>query len=248
MSLATRPFDGPEPLSPRCAAVAERIQRALDGAPADWAAEPHLAECPLCAGRVRALHKLLGALTQPRPAAVPAGFADRVLAALGPAPAPAPRRARARVAALAVLAAALLVGAYFGFSALRAPRAPEPANPGHLVRHAPARAPELAPGPREKPLRIGDAVASAGQSLLEAPRPLGESVAVAPKLLDALAGPIAWPAARPVDPVAHVIEPARRSLLELPTAARATLEPVTGTAAKAYARFLRDLGSVKPNS
>jgi hypothetical protein len=44
------------------------------------------------------------------------------------------------------------------------------------------------------------------------------------------------------------LAPARKSLSEIPVAARAGLEPVTDTAEKAFTRFLRDVGSVKPNS
>ena len=52
----------------------------------------------------------------------------------------------------------------------------------------------------------------------------------------------------PPNPMAVVIEPARNSIVELPVAARIGLEPVTGTAEKAFNRFLRDVGAVKPNS
>ena len=72
-------------------------------------------------------------------------------------------------------------------------------------------------------------------------------MAVAPKVFDVLTGPFRLPAP-PADPMANALEPARKSLAELPVAARAGLEPVTGTAEKAFARFLRDVGSVTPNS
>ena len=55
------------------------------------------------------------------------------------------------------------------------------------------------------------------------------------KLTDALTRP----------PPAGRLEPARKSLADLPDAARAGLEPVTGTAQKAFARLLRDVGAVQ---
>lgn len=242
MSLLPHPFDTSEPAPPECAPTLARVQQALDGEPIDWTADEHAARCPVCRERLRALAVLLGAFSEP-PAAepVPAGFADRVLAALQ-SERPAPRRSFARYTAWAALAAALLVGVYVAFGTNRPTGVPTPPKPNDLVRAEP----ETAPAPRERPVRVGDAVAQAGQSLLDAPKPLADSVAVAPKLFDALAGPIAWPAAKPMG--ADVLEPARQAVLELPTAARDALEPVTGTATKAYARFLRDLGAVKPNS
>jgi hypothetical protein len=231
---------------PACAPTLARVQRALDGEPIDFSADPHAGACPQCRARIKALALLLGALAEPRaPEPVPAGFAERVLAAL-PSARPAARRAPfVRYSVLAALAAALLVGAYFAFGTDRPPEQPQQPNPNDLVKAEPV--PEVAPAPRERPLRIGDAMAHAGQSLRDAPKPLAESVAVAPKLFDALAGPLAWPAAQPMG-AGNVLEPARQAVLELPTAARGAFEPVADTAAKAYARFLRDLGAVKPNS
>jgi predicted anti-sigma-YlaC factor YlaD len=236
MSLVPKSFDDPE-----CAPTVARIQQALDGEPVDFATDAHATACPACRDRVRGIAQLLAlgsAPTEP----VPAGFTERVLTALQSERASAPRRALVRYSVWAALAAALLVGVYFALATNRPPEVPQQPKPSDLVKSEP----DVAPAPRERPVRIGDAVAHAGQSLLDAPKPLAESVAVAPKLLDALSGPFAWPAAKPMG--ADVLEPARQAVLELPTAARDALEPVTGTAAKAYARFLRDLGTVKPNS
>lgn len=243
MPLVLHPFDDSEITPPECAPTVARFQQALDGEPVDLTPDEHTAACPTCRERLKALAVLLGALAEP-PAAepVPANFADRVLAALQSERAPAARRPVVRYATWAALAAALLVGVYFAFGTNRTPDVPRPVKPNDLVKTEP----EVAPAPRERPVRIGDAVAQAEQSLREAPKPLTESVAVAPKLFDALAGPIAWPAVKPMG--ADVLEPARQAVLELPTAARGALEPVTETATKAYARFLRDLGAVKPNS
>ena len=40
--------------------------------------------------------------------------------------------------------------------------------------------------------------------------------------------------------------PAGKSLTEIPDAARTGLEPVTGTAQKAFNRLLRDVGAMQP--
>lgn len=243
MSFVLHPFDDSELTPPECVPTLARFQQALDGEPVDLTPDEHTAACPACRERLRALAVLLGALAEPRAAEpVPAGFADRVLTALQNERPAARRSAFVRYSAWAALAAALLIGVYFALGTSRPPEQPTQPKPNDLVKAEP----ETAPAPRERPVRIGDAVAQASQSLREAPKPLAESVAVAPKLLDALSGPIAWPAAQPMG--ADVLEPARQAVLELPTAARGALEPVTDTATKAYARFLRDLGSVKPNS
>jgi hypothetical protein len=96
-----------------------------------------------------------------------------------------------------------------------------------------------------RPIRIGDEIAKAEHTLLEMPKPLAESAAVAPKLLGAIGGALKLPDA-PADPMAAALEPARKSLADLPHAAQAGLEPVAGTAEKAFKRFLSDVGAVKP--
>ncbi|MBN9120074.1 MAG: hypothetical protein J0I06_13070 [Planctomycetes bacterium] len=245
-----------EPVAPECRATVELIQRALDGdAPTDALdADGHASACPACRERVRAAQVLLSVLAIPaEPVALPAGFAERVLTAVAE-----DRRVRVRgrvykTAARLALAAAVLVGVWF------IAKPTDPAPTGDVVAVPPPNAPDVAPPPREKapapepapeprPIRVGDALASTGQAILDVPKPLAESVAVAPKVLDALSNPFKLPAAPVTDPMATALEPARRSLADLPVAARHGLEPVTGTAEKALARFLRDVGSVKPNS
>lgn len=231
-----------ELVPPECRATVDLIQQALDGdAGIALDADPHPVACAACRARVRAARVLFDALAAPRdPVAVPSGFADRVLAAVAAdraSLAPAPRRFP-KVAALLALAAAVLVGVWF---IARDPKPNETAQ--QPVPPAPV---EVAPPPREqepapRPINIGTEVAKAGQAFRDAPKPLTESVAVAPKLFDALTGTFKLPAP-PADPMANV------ELPNLPVAARAGLEPVTGTAEKAFNRFLRDVGAVKPNS
>jgi hypothetical protein len=247
------PTDNAEPVPPQCRATVELLQRALDGDASAEAldADAHPGACPTCRERLRAARVLLAALAVPAaPVVVPSGFADRVLGAMK-----ADRRARSRrrvfaaVGGLAV-AAAVLVGVWFIVNANGETKPDQPQPKGFVKQPelpeapAPREKPEPAPDPR--PLRIRDTLASAGQTLTETPKPIADSVAVAPKLFDALTGPFTMP----TTPAAADLEPARKSIAELPQAARTGMEPVTDTAQKALGRFLRDVGSVqpKPNS
>jgi hypothetical protein len=247
-----------EPVPPECRATAELIQRVLDGeaAPGALEADPHAGACPACRQRVRAASALAALFATPRaPVAVPAGFADRVVKAVQE-----DRRAEmrrkvastgAKAAACAAIAAAVVVAAFV----LRPPQ-PRPDVPGKppevAKQHEPEVAPaphakEAAPAPQPRPIRLGEEFAKAEQRLLEVPNPLAESAAVAPKLFDALGSALKLPD-MPNDPMGAALEPARKSLSELPVVAQAGLEPVTGTAEKAFRRFLSDVGSVKPRS
>lgn len=242
-----------EPVPPECRATVARIQSALDGDADALAADPHATACAACRERVRAARVLLAVLAMPaEPVAVPAGFADRVVKAMWADRHVRTRRGVYKTFAYLALAASVLI-AVFGivFSGKR--QKPDnflPAVPfetAQLLEVAPAPREKTPPAPEARPIRFGEAVANTGQAIRDTPRPFAESVAVAPKVFDVLTGPFRLPAP-PADPMANALEPARKSLAELPVAARAGLEPVTGTAEKAFARFLRDVGSVTPNS
>ena len=245
-----------DPVPPECRATVARIQSVLDGdtAPEALDRDTHATACATCRERVRAARVLLSVLAMPsEPVAVPADFADRVVKAMWADKHVRTRRGVYKTIAYFALAASVLLTVYAIFGQQKPERPhPEPFGPIQLVQK-----PEVAPAPREKtlpapapeprPIRFGDAVANTGQAIMDTPRPFAESVAVAPKVFDVLSGPFKMPAP-PADPMATALEPACKSLAELPFAARAGLEPVTGTAEKAFARFLRDVGSVKPNS
>jgi hypothetical protein len=254
------PDDFPErdPVPPECRATAELIQRVLDGeaAPGPLEADPHAGACPACRQRVRAARALLAMFAAPRePVVVPAGFTDRIGKAVqDDRHAAAWRKVAstgATVAACAAIAAAVVIAAFV----LRPPQ-PQPDVPGKPPEVARRQGPEVAPAPHAKgaapapqprTIRLADELAKAEQKLLEVPNPLAESAAVAPKLFGALGSALKMPD-MPNDPMAGALEPARKSLSELPGAAQAGLEPVTGTAEKAFKRFLSDVGAVKPRS
>jgi len=50
----------------------------------------------------------------------------------------------------------------------------------------------------------------------------------------------------PTNPVAADLEPARRTLADIPAAAKSGLEPVTESAQRAFQRLLKDVAAVSP--
>ncbi len=241
-----------EPIPPECRATVARIQSALDGDADALATDAHATACAACRERVRAARVLLSVLATPaEPVAVPTGFADRVVKAMWEDRHVRTRRGVYKAVAYFALAAAILIAAFTIFNPPRRnsepPWLPKPRETAKPTEVAPAPREKTPPAPEARPIRFGEAVANTGQAIRDTPRPFAESVAVAPKVFDVLTGPFRLPAP-PADPMANALEPARKSLAELPVAARAGLEPVTGTAEKAFARFLRDVGSVTPNS
>lgn len=240
--------DDAEPVPPQCRATADAIQRALDGDGPLPTADAHAMACVACRERVRAARVLLSVLAMPSEP-VPAGFADRVLVAMASERREVGRGRVYKAAAWLALAAAVLVGVWFIAKPTPQPQTDVAEAPGKIEPPSPPvpqpQPPQQAPEPR--PVRVSDAIASTGQALRDAPKPLADSVAVAPKVFDALADSFKLPDPA-ADPMAQALEPTRRSLDALPVAARSGLEPVTGTAEKAFNRFLRDVGAVKPNS
>ena len=246
-----------EPTPPACRATVDGIQRVLDGdvPPEALDADPHFGACATCRERLRAARVLLSVLATPsEPAPAPVDFTDRVLHAVHADRHTQTRRSVYKAATWAALAAAILLAV---FAITNPSQKPEHVTDMRLPRET-AKQTEVAPEPRAKgtrptpdPIHIGDEVAKAGQVFRDAPKPITDSVALAPKLIDVLANPFTMPAG-PGAPMGmeEVLQPARKSISELPEAARLVLEPVTGTAQKAFSRLLRDVASVnpKPNS
>jgi hypothetical protein len=110
-----------------------------------------------------------------------------------------------------------------------------PGGPLFVPDHA-----HVAPEPR--PVRLGDEFSKVGQAILGTSRPITEPVGQAPRMLTQLSNSFSRPAAP-----AGEFEQARKSLIDLPDAARSGLEPVTGTAQKAFTRLMRDIGAVQVN-
>lgn len=252
-----------DPPAPECRATVDRIQRVFDGdaTPESLDADTHATACPACRERIRAARVMLAVLTAPRdPIVVPVGFADRVVMAMHKDRRVQTRRTAYRATAWVAAAAAVLIAIFALTNKQSNNTNPQPIIPPVEIAKQPD--PEIAPAPREKnstptpgpapaqdprPIHIGNEFAKTTQSILETPKPLTDSVAVAPKLFEAITNSFKLPDMAP-DPMDAALEPARKSLTELPVAARSGLEPVTGTAEKAFKRFLTDVGAVKPNS
>lgn len=238
-------------VAPACRRTVDRLQLVLDGELEAVAieADPHTSACAACRQRVAAARVVLSVLATAEPVDVPADLTDRILAAVKE-----DRFSRVRrrtfvvsAAAVAALAASLLfLMGYF---------APPKQSP-EFVRH-PGLAPkwdpkpEIAPEPRPapppevKPLRIGDELSKAGLALRESPRAITEPAAAAPEVFAKLTDAFAFPDGPMPD-----TQPARAALADFPEVARTGLEPLTGTAQKAFSRLMRDVGavSVKPKS
>ncbi|HUR54626.1 MAG TPA: hypothetical protein VMZ71_10875 [Gemmataceae bacterium] len=222
----------PEITPPECGPTVERLQAALDaGDVRELPADPHALVCATCRGRIRAARLLLAALANPEPVALPPNFADRVLADVRPATRS--RNWRVVVAGAMGLAAAVLV-AVWTTGKLTPPS--DELKLIELVGHVPA---PTAPPP--KPLRISDEIARAGQAILDTARPITEPASTAPRMFASLSNPFVMAAPPAVD-----LEPARRSLADIPDAARAGFEPIAGSASKALARLVRDVSAVQP--
>jgi hypothetical protein len=221
-------------------------------------ADPHLATCAECRERVAAARLLVSVLAAPAaPANAPAELTDRILDALAadgtdrtsrepnapatPTPKPSTRRVFVFVSGLALAASVALVVWLRWPTETRTPETATTQPTNSNPTPAPAPVPEPQPNTNPKPLRIGDELSKAGLALREAPRPISESAAVAPLLLSKVSDALTKSSLPRRD-----IETPTAALAEIPDAARTGLEPVTGTAQKAFTRLIRDVGGVQP--
>jgi hypothetical protein len=241
----TRPadFNAEASVPPACRATVDRLQLVLDGelGQAVLDADPHPAACAACRDRIAAARLMLSVLAvPPEPIPLPTGMTDAILTAVRSDRA---ARIRRRTYAIAVAACVAFVVSVALLARLTSspPQPIVPVDP--RVSDVANGRPEPAPEPR--PVRIGDELAKAGEALRGTSKPLTEPAAAAPELFAKLTDVLSRPALPAED-----FEPARRSLAELPEAARLGLEPVTGTAQKAFARLLHDVSGVsaKPKS
>jgi hypothetical protein len=229
---------------PGCGPTLDRVQAALDGTAslADLASDPHPAACRTCRERVRAAQLLLATLGEPaEPIAMPPGLTSAILAGVRE-----DRRVRTRRRVLAYVGGGLAAAAAVLLAVWTQWNPSKPAGPQQpeVVKQTPAPTPTPeAPAPR--PIRIADEIAKAGDALRDGSRTITEPAAAAPKWFSTLAEPLFN---APANPMADELEPARRSLAELPEAAKVGLEPVTDSAQKAFSRLLRDVGAMQPKT
>jgi hypothetical protein len=232
----TRPFE-PDPVPPACEPTVERLQRVLDGELLAEAldTDPHAGSCPICRDRIRAARLLLTALAESAdPFPISVGLTDAILSGV--------RAGRRRIvrqrAAFAIggLAVAATVVAVWW---LGGPRPVEPTGQPDVVRTQPV--PPTPPA--RQPIRINDQIARAGEALRDSSRTITDPATSGPKVFASFTNALTK---LPVTTVVGDLEPARRSLAEIPEAAKAGLEPVTESAQKAFNRLLKDVGSVSP--
>lgn len=230
---------------PACGPTIDRIQAALDGelAPELLTTDPHSSTCVNCRERIRAAQLLLTALSQPSNLlAVPSRLTDSVLSAVQ-----SDRRSRTRrrtFAFVGALAAAVVVAVWVVSRAFDRPNPTDP-QPSDLARTTPPRAtdPPTAPAPHQPPIRINDQLAKTGDALLDSSRSLIEPAEAGPKVVAALTDSVLKTSTAPLP---AEFGSARQPLAELPEAAKIGLEPVTGSAQKAFSRLLRDVGAIAP--
>lgn len=223
-------------IPPECGPTLERIQSVLDRIhPATiLAADPHPALCPACRERVRAANLLLSTFAEPQAVAVPSGLTNAILAGVQR-----DLRSRSRRRAFAFVggfaaAAAFAIAVWFN-----QPKANE------FVKQEPVPTPiPNVPSPAP-PMRVNEELAKAGDAILESSRTITEPASSAPKVFAALTDRLFN---TPAGAGAIDFGPASRSLSEIPDAARAGLEPVTGTAQKAFNRLLRDVSAMQPKT
>jgi hypothetical protein len=215
------------------------IQLVLDGdrSAADLDADLHSALCGACRARIAAARLLAEAFSTSAASLRPPGLTDNILAAVRE-----DRLSRIRhrsygvvVAAAVAIAACLVIASWFR-TAERVPVVPE--NATHRNAQDQTRMP-LAPDPH--PLRLGEEFARVGHALRDTSKPIMEPAASASEMFGMLTSSLTVPA-----PPGGDIE-AGNPLAELSAAARTGLEPVTSTTQKAFARLMRDIGSVQVN-
>jgi hypothetical protein len=232
-----RPKETDSASPPECLPTLARIQRALDGdVAADLlTADEHAESCRSCCERLAAARLLAMGLTGTGSVAVPPWLSGAIIAGINE-----DRRARSRRRTFAMVgglaAAAAIVIAIWATSGR---------EQGEMARQEPAPAPDPSrpSDPEPRPIRVNDELAKASDALRDSSRVFAEPLESAPKILGGLTDTLFKPATLTVS---ADLDPARQSLAEIPDAARAGLEPVTGSAQKALDRLLRDISGMQP--
>jgi len=224
-------------IPPACRATVDRLQLVLDGdeTTANLELDPHPAVCAACRGRIAAARIMLSILATPAEPRVSPELTNRILNSLG-----ADRRTRTRRRAFALaggfaFAAAACVALWFAWPT------PLPGQPDvAVVNPVP---PVVEPAPEPPPIRIGAELTKAGQALRDTPKAITSSASAAPEMFAKLTDAFT----RPATPLTEIDAPGA-ALADIPTATRTGLEPVTGTAQKAFARLMRDVGGIAGNA
>lgn len=216
------PIADPDPARPGCAAGQAALQRLLDGEPA-WdapGAAAHRASCPDCREELA----LAGSLVRvPADVVVPAGLADRVLSS---AVAAHRRRRLLRYGGIGVALAASVLVAVVAFR----PRDQEEPQPGPVAVLPPPRPEPVPPQPAPAPPKpLGESVAEARDALVSLTRRTANETRDQSALL--VPNP---KMPEPADP-SEGLEP----LADARAGAARSVEPITGSARRAFNFFLK---------
>jgi hypothetical protein len=259
LMLPTNDFND-DALPPVCRQTMEKLQGVMDGEIPVRELDhiDHALTCSVCRERIATTKLILSVLSERNHAPIAPVKTENILSAvLADRLAERNSRFRSRVLAVAgslAIAAGLLFALWLRWPG--SPNQPIQVQPQpEMAKNASATPrvtiePILAPAPHEGPapkaVRLGDEFAKAEQAFLGSSRPITEPAQMAPQVLFKLTDVLTQPS----EP-APEYEPARKSLLELPEAARNGLQPVTSTTQKAFARLLHDVSAVqvsaKPN-
>jgi hypothetical protein len=225
------------PIPRECGPTLERIQSVMDRIHPEsiLAADPHPESCAACRERVTAARLMLVTFAEPKLRAPSLGFTIAVLEGVK-RDRIARARLRGRVLAASFAAAGIGLALIWGFLA-------DSKNYANRPVPTPHPSPLLLDPKPPQPIRMNEQLARAGEALKQSSRTITEPAASAPRVFAALTDSFLK---APTAPVGVDLGPAEKSLTEIPDAARAGLEPVTGTAQKAWNRLLRDVSAMQP--
>jgi hypothetical protein len=219
-----------------CQPTVERLQLVLDGEASIGTVEcdPHVQACPRCRDRILVARTLVREVEAPSLVARNPHLTDRILLAIQ-----LDRRIRARrrrwglVGTLAAVIAGIVIWSNWP--------AGSPTDLDQARTQGPIQLPNNPATETEptRPVRIGAELAKAGEALRGPARPSPQQ-AESPSMLAKITNTFTRPAEG-----LQAIDPAPIALAEFTDAARIGLQPVTGTAQKAFNRFLRDIGAVQ---
>lgn len=219
-------LDASEPIE--CQPTLERLQQVLDGdeAASVLANDEHARTCSTCRERVRAAWVMAGVLSRSSGDFPPQpGLTHSILvASMG-------TRRQFRLQVWASRAAGMAIAA--GLIA------------AIVLLKPPFDRPEIVKAP--PPVRLSDAFADAGSALQRIGKQITVPAMEMPPVFPSITGALTQPAT----PLAADFEPATRTLAELPGTALGSLEPITGTATRAFSRLFQDVSTVqvtKPKS
>jgi len=228
-----------------CLECQEVFQRRLDGETIDLAPDlhEHLAQCPSCRVLYLSGKTLLRGLKVLPPPTVPLDFSKRMTGLVLADRRSRRRRVRLRLVITAALAACVLVMALAGDFLLPVPRS-VPSRPNPLANDSKKETPEIAPinDPEESP-HLAQSVANARDALVSISERWADNAREQTRILVSAANAIEVPGIDnlPERTGPFELEPAAQALQQTGQGVAESLQPVTKSARRAFAYFVREL-------